>query len=78
MIQDNPELNELINGKSGVNMDITTTKYCKKCGKQVLYMKNDKNNNPNMSRNKEWALSLCHECYIILSREGKLSQIKEL
>ena len=65
MIQDNPEANREINKKNReVDKDYGGhTKYCKFCGKQLVFVKTDNQGNVNPNRKKEWEVSVCHQCW---------------
>lgn len=39
------------------------TRYCKRCGKVLLYYMTDENGVPNSSLDDEIGLNVCHECY---------------
>lgn len=64
MIQNNWEANQEINKKDRVDKDYGGhTKYCLFCGKQLVFVKSDKNGAENPNRKREWEASTCHECW---------------
>lgn len=64
MIQNNPEANKEINEKGKIDRNYGgSTKYCKFCGKQLVFVKSDNNGNINPNRKKEWEASVCHKCW---------------
>jgi hypothetical protein len=64
MIQNSDKANQEINKKDRVDKDYGGhTKYCKFCGKQLIFVKTDHNGNVNQNRKKEWEASVCHKCW---------------
>lgn len=79
-IQDDFELNNKINGGGGSSssinlngeLDTTKKKYCKKCGRRLVYAKTDPQGEPNRNQDNEWRLCLCHNCYVMLVQDHRL------
>mgnify|MGYP006299469205 FL=1 len=62
-IKDNPKLNQLINGNRNGKGGFNKPKYCRRCGKNIIYTTKNKNGNLNQTMEWEWNHRVCHECF---------------
>jgi hypothetical protein len=67
-IYNDPELDQKLNKNKGKSNSISATKFCKFCGKQLVYSTTDKRNarqDPIMD--ERWEKEICYDCF----HEGK-------
>ena len=73
-IKDNPRLDNLINGSHSNNndgFDGDTPRYCRKCGKPIIWHQKDKDGQPNPHIQYEWDNKICHNCLLKLMNKSK-------
>lgn len=59
-ITNNPDLNMKLNKNSGDN--ISKPRYCKHCGKQIIYSTTNKDGSVDTTLDYRWKNMICDEC----------------
>ena len=60
-ITDDPNLNSIINSNKG--KDISKPRYCKHCGKQLIYSNTNKDGKEDRTLEKRWKEKICLDCF---------------